>query len=213
LSALEGAPVSVHGAGRTDAGVHARGQVASARVTVRHEASTLVRALNAHLPGHVRVLAVEDVADDFHARFSATGKRYEYLIRNAAIVLPFERAYVWHLPERLDVEAMRAAAAHLVGTHDFATFQSVGTTVVSSVRTITHSDVVRRDTGGLLAYEVTGTGFLRHMVRTIAGTLVDVGRGQRAPDGIPALLAGRDRARAGATAPPHGLFLVRVVYD
>ena len=213
LAKLEGAPVTVNGAGRTDAGVHARGQVASVRVTFGHDAGTLVRALNAQLPGHVRVLAVEDAPDDFHARFSAAEKRYEYLIRNAAVVLPFERAYVWHLPERLDVEAMRAAAALLVGTHDFATFRSVGSPVVDSVRTITRSDVVRRDSGGLLAYEVMGTGFLRHMVRAIAGTLVEIGRGQRAADSIPALLAGRDRARAGATAPAHGLFLVRVVYD
>jgi tRNA pseudouridine38-40 synthase len=213
LATLEGAAVTVHGAGRTDAGVHARGQVASARVTVAHDHATLIRALNAHLPADVRVLAVEDVAADFHARFSATGKHYEYLVRNAAVVLPFERRYVWHLPERLDVEAMRAAAALLVGTHDFSAFRSVGTAVADAVRTITHSAVVRRDGGGLLAYEVAGTGFLRHMVRAIAGTLVEVGRGQRPAQSIPSLLAGRDRSRAGATAPPHGLFLVRVVYD
>jgi tRNA pseudouridine38-40 synthase len=213
LARFEGTPVTVQGAGRTDAGVHAHGQVASVRMTCRHDPATLVRALNAQLPGHVRVLSVEDVPDGFHARFSATGKRYEYQIRNGAVVVPFERAYVWHLAEPLDVAAMRAAAALLVGTHDFATFQSAGTDVVDTVRTITHSDVVRRDSGGLLAYEVSGTGFLRHMVRAIVGTLVEVGRGQRAAASIPALVAGRDRARAGATAPPHGLFLVRVVYD
>jgi len=205
--------VTVHGAGRTDAGVHARGQVASAQVGFGHDAVTVGRALNAHLPPDVRVLRVEDAGADFHARFSARGKQYEYLIRNAAIVLPFERRYVWHLPERLDVDAMRGAAAMLVGTHDFTAFRSVGTPVVDSVRTITRSDVVRRDSAGLLAYEVSGTGFLRHMVRAIAGTLVEVGRGQRAAGSMPALLAGRDRARAGATAPPHGLFLVGVVYD
>ena len=213
LAKLEGAPVTVHGAGRTDAGVHARGQVASAQVAFGHDAATVARALNARLPPDVRVLTIEDVGADFHARFSASGKQYEYLIRNAAIVLPFERRYVWHLPERLDVDAMRAAATMLVGTHDFAAFRSVGTPVVDSVRTITRSDVVRRDSNGLLAYEVSGTGFLRHMVRAIAGTLVEVGRGQRDAANMPALLAGRDRARAGATAPPHGLFLVRVVYD
>ena len=213
LARLEGAPVAVQGAGRTDAGVHARGQVASVRVTCRHDAPTLVRALNAQLPGHVRVLTVEEVADGFHARFSATGKRYDYQIRNAPVVLPFERSYAWHVPDPLDVEAMRVAAAQLVGTHDFAAFRSTGTDVVDTVRTITQSEVVRRDSNGLITYEVMGTGFLRHMVRAIVGTLVEIGRGQRAAGSSPALLAGRDRGRAGATAPPHGLFLVGVVYD
>ena len=213
LARFEGAPVSVQGAGRTDAGVHARGQVASVRLTCRHDAPTLARALNAQLPAHVRVLAIEEASEKFHARFSATGKRYDYQIRNAPLVLPFERAYVWHVPEPLDVAAMRAAAAELVGTHDFATFRSTGAEVVDTVRTITQSELVRRDSSGLMTYEVTGTGFLRHMVRAIVGTLVEIGRGQRDAGSIPALLAGRDRGRAGATAPPHGLFLVRVVYD
>ena len=213
LARFEGAPVSVQGAGRTDAGVHARGQVASVRVTCRHDAPTLVRALNAQLPAHVRVLAIEDAGENFHARFSATGKHYHYQIRNAPLVLPFERAYVWHVPEPLDLVAMRAAAAELVGTHDFAAFRSSGTEVVDTVRTITQSELVPRDSSGLITYEVTGTGFLRHMVRAIVGTLVEIGRGQRDAGSIPALLASRDRGRAGATAPPHGLFLARVVYD
>src|SRR4051794_24117138 len=120
LARFEGGPVTVHGAGRTDAGVHALGQVASVRVACRHDTATLTRALNAQLPEEVRVLAVEEADPEFHARFSARSKAYRYVIRNAAIATPFERAYVWHLPERLDVAAMREAAAMVVGTHDFA---------------------------------------------------------------------------------------------
>src|SRR4051795_9450967 len=127
LARFEGEPVVVHGAGRTDAGVHALGQVATARVSFAHDNATLTRALNAQLPEDVRVLSVSDQAPDFHARFSATRKVYQYRIRNDAIADPFERAYEWHIPERLDVAAMRAAAAVLVGTHDFAAFRSVGT--------------------------------------------------------------------------------------
>jgi tRNA pseudouridine38-40 synthase len=235
LARFEGAPVTVHGAGRTDAGVHALGQVASVRVTCSHDASTLTRALNAQLPEDVRVLVVEEAAADFHARFSARSKTYRYVIRNAPIATPFERAYVWHLPEPLNVKAMQQAAALMSGTHDFAAFQSVGTSTPDSVRTILRSEIVRLPFDAapgvpsngremragttqmdseptLLAYEVTGEGFLRHMVRALTGTLVEIGRGWRNPDSIGVLLANRRRAEAGATAPPHGLFLVSVDY-
>ena len=217
LARFEGAPVIVHGAGRTDAGVHALGQVASVCLTCDHDTDALARGLNAQLPGDVRVLRVEDVAADFHARFSARAKTYRYVIRNAPLVSPFERSYVWHLPERLDLEAMRVAAASLVGTHDVAAFQSAGSGVTDTVRTITRSEFPRdaadRDTDPPLAYEIEGDGFLRHMVRAVMGTLVEVGRGRRAPGSMEALLAGGSRADAGATAPAQGLFLVRVDYD
>jgi tRNA pseudouridine38-40 synthase len=211
LARFEGAPVTVNGAGRTDAGVHALGQVASVRVTCLHDVITLTRALNAQLPEDVRVLAVEDAAPDFHARFSATTKTYRYMIRNAPIAMPFERAYVWHLPELLNVDAMQRAAALLVGTHDFAAFQSVGTETPGSVRTILRSGILQLEPS-LLAYQVTGAGFLRYMVRALTGTLVEIGRGWREPDAITSLLAGGRRSEAGATAPPQGLFLVSVDY-
>jgi tRNA pseudouridine38-40 synthase len=235
LARFEGAPVTVHGAGRTDAGVHALGQVASVGVTFTHDVSTLARALNAHLPEDVRVLSVEDAPPGFHARFDARSKTYRYYIRNGPLASPFERQFVWHVPQPLDVDAMRQAASRLLGRHDFSAFRSSGTEVPDSVRTLHTSAVVETagavpwlvstatttpsasrcssDAGSVLTYEVTGDGFLRHMVRAIVGTLVEVGRGWRDAAQMDALLQSGDRARAGATAPPQGLFLVRVDYD
>jgi tRNA pseudouridine38-40 synthase len=211
LAKFEGAAVTVHAAGRTDAGVHALGQVASVRLTCTHDPATLARAINVHLPPDIRVLSVAEAADDFHARFSARSKTYRYQIRNAPLAMPFEHLYVWHLPERLSLEAMQRAAALLVGTHDFAAFRSVGADVATTIRGVTRS--AWREEAGLLTYEISGNGFLRHMVRAIVGTIVEVGRGWRAPDEIAALLSGGTRGQAGATAPPHGLFLVGVDYD
>ena len=221
LARFEGAPVAVHGAGRTDAGVHALGQVASVRMTSRHPLDSVGRGLNACLPPDVRVTDVQEAAEGFHARFSARSKTYRYQLRSAATVSPFERAYVWHVPEALDVDAMRTAAPALVGTHDFAAFHSTGSDIKGTVRTITRSEVASGSVGGwddtstgtLVVYEVCGDGFLRHMVRAIVGTLVEIGRGQRPAASIAALLAGADRSQAGITAPPQGLFLVSVVYD
>ena len=131
-------------------------------------------------------------------------------MQTAPIVSPFERRYVWHLPQPLDVAAMREAAAAIVGTHDFAAFQSAGSAVRDTVRTMTRSALVD---GPLLAYEICGSGFLRHMVRAIVGTLVEVGEGRRAAQAVAALIERGTREEAGRTAPPHGLFLVGVVYD
>ena len=221
---FEGNAVSAQGAGRTDAGVHALGQVASVQVTCDHPAETLARGLNAWLPPDVRVIKVEDAAEDFHARFSARSKTYRYLLRNARRVSPFERAYVWQVPETLDVSAMQVAAKMLAGTHDFSSFCSAGSNVRDGVRTVSTSiihyieaDVVpyvaTREGRTLLAYEVSADGFLRHMVRAMVGTLVEIGQGRRPAASMPKLLAAASRAQAGATAPPHGLFLVRVDYD
>jgi tRNA pseudouridine38-40 synthase len=227
LARFEGAPVVVHGAGRTDAGVHALGQVASVRLTCGHDTHKLTRALNAELPGDVRVLSVDEMPDEFHARFRSSGKTYRYLVRSALFVSPFERPFAWHVPQPLDVTAMQRAAEALIGRHDFAAFQSAGSDATDSVRTVFESHL--RDepasastpgrgldhasTGHRLVYEIRGDGFLRHMVRTIVGTLVEVGRGWRKPDTMIDLLRDRRRADAGPTAPPHGLFLVSVDYD
>jgi tRNA pseudouridine38-40 synthase len=198
--------------------------VASVCLRSPHTAGTLLRGLNACLPPDVRVIDVEETAEGFHARFSARSKTYRYLVRNAPIVSPFERLYVWHLSEPLDVPAMQTAANMIVGTHDFSSFRSTGSSTGGAVRTITRS-VVHRVVGGpvpaipaggeptLVAYEIAGSGFLRHMVRAIVGTLVEIGRGRRTASSMAALLTGASRAEAGATAPPHGLFLVRVDYD
>jgi tRNA pseudouridine38-40 synthase len=212
LAKFEGGPVTVHGAGRTDAGVHAIGQVASVQVSAAHPTSVLVQAINAHLPPDVRVVAVEEVAPHFHARFSATGKTYRYVICTGAVASPFDRLYSWHLPDPMDLAAMEYAASALVGTHDFAAFRSVGSETNGTVRTI-HRATFRSGDGPGLTFEITGDGFLRHMVRAIVGTLVEIGRGWRDREVVAALVRGGARADAGATAPPHGLFLVRVDYD
>lgn len=224
LADIDGEPVAVAGAGRTDAGVHALGQVASARMRTALDAETLRRAVNARLPADVRVLDIEERADDFHARFSARGKRYRYLMATGPMISPFASRYVWHVPGRLNRDVMQQAAATLVGTHDYGAFQSTGTQVPHAVRTLAEA-VVSDVTGApppplggevapggcLIAFEVEADGFLRHMVRAIAGTLVEVGGGRRDPD-LGALIASADRASGGPTAPAHGLWLVRVLY-
>ena len=223
LGPFEGGPPAVHGAGRTDAGVHALGQVASVRARTQHSVATLHRALNAVLPSDVRVVSVEDAPPAFHARFDAVAKTYEYRIANAPFVSPFEYRYVWHVPGALDVAAMRRGAEALLGRHDFAAFQSTGGDVHTTERTILSLAVgSERGQSGVrpgsdqgqtpLVIRVTGDGFLRHMVRSIAGTLVDVGPGALAGEPGGRDPRGRDRTRAGRCAPAAGLCLVRVDY-
>ena len=210
LKPIEGAAVTVHGAGRTDAGVHALAQVASVQLTAAIDAATLGRALNAVLPPDVRVVGVEETASDFHARFSAIGKRYEYRVVNGAVVLPFDHRYVWHVPQRLDIRAMTEASKALVGRHDFGAFQAAGQATHSTERTI--QSIEWRDASPRLTLHIQGDGFLRHMVRTIVGTLVEVGLGRRDAADVARILASRDRSQAGATAPAKGLFLAAVLY-
>jgi tRNA pseudouridine38-40 synthase len=211
LRDLDQRDVAAIGAGRTDAGVHALGQVASFRLERSIEAGALVRAMNARLPADVRVLSASAVPDSFHARFAARRKTYRYRIWNGDVLGPFERATAWHVPGPLDRHAMAAAAALLQGRHDFAAFQAAGSATRSTERELYASRVMCE--GEALLYEVIGGGFLRHMVRAIVGTLVEVGRGRRPAAWVSDVLVSRDRGLAGPTAPPQGLTLVRVDYD
>lgn len=211
LLALLGERIVVHGSGRTDTGVHALRQVASFHIDTRLDDDRLCNALNAHLADGVVVRALETCADAFHARFSARGKRYLYCIGRTRFATPFDAGRAWWVPERLDVERMRAAALPLLGTHDFSAFESAGSPRSSSVRTLRRARwLVRRER---LALVLEADGFLYNMARSIAGTLVDAGRGKLDAAAVAAILAGRDRRRAGATAPAHGLYLLRVLYD
>jgi tRNA pseudouridine38-40 synthase len=207
---IAGEAPAVAGAGRTDAGVHAVGQVASVKIETDLPAGTLRRALNFRLPPDVRVLRVEDAPPDFHARFQAAGKRYRYRLATAPILLPFDRWFVWHVPGRGDVDAMRRGAAVLVGCHDFASFQAAGPDADDTVRTL--RELAIREDPGELVFDIEGDGFLRHMVRTIVGTLAEIGAGRRTPESISAILAARDRQTAGRTAPARGLTLMEVTY-
>jgi tRNA pseudouridine38-40 synthase len=210
IEPIEGRPVTVVGAGRTDAGVHALGQVASVQLEATIDAAALGRALNATLPEDVRVASVEEAAPDFNARFSATGKVYAYRIWIGPFLPPFERRYFWHVPAPLLVDRMRQGARTLVGTHDFAAFRAAGSDAATSERTIRELRIESDDER--VTVTVAGDGFLRYMVRAIVGTLVEVGQGRRPVERVAAALASRDRAEAGPTAPAKGLFLVQVDY-
>ncbi len=210
LAQIAGAPVTLHGAGRTDSGVHALAQTASARLDTPLDDNRLTRALNAHLPPSIRVTEVATVPDGFHVRFSAAGKAYEYRIWNGAAIPPFIRLYAWHVPEALDLDAMRAASRAIVCAHDFSGFRSARSINHTTIREVVRADWRRES--GLLVFEIAGAGFLRYMVRSLVGTLVEIGRGQRPADEMARLLAAPDRTAAGRTAPAHGLFLVKVEY-
>ncbi len=215
LRELDGRDVSVAGAGRTDAGVHALGQVASFSLERTIEPVTVLRSLNAKLPPDIRVRTAEAVPPGFHARFDARAKTYRYRIWNGEVLNPFERRYVWHIVGPLDIEAMAAAARVLEGTHDFAAFQGTGSDAATTVRTITQSTLQStihdpQSAMAMVEFTITGDGFLRHMVRAIVGSLVEIGRGRQAASWLGEVLASRRRERAGQTAPPHGLALVAV---
>ena len=207
LSRMLGEPVRVTGAGRTDAGVHAAGQVCSLRTEKRVPLKAFVLGMNSLLPPDVAVVEAADVAPDFDARRSASGKRYEYRIWNGPSRSPLRRRRAWELFRPLDVAAMRAAARHLLGEHDFSAFRASDCPAKTTRRILRVLDVTG-ESGGEILVAAEATAFLKHMVRNLA----EVGMGKRSPESMPALLAGGDRTRAGVTAPPQGLTLVRVDY-
>lgn len=222
---ITGETVRVTAAGRTDAGVHAAGQVAGVESTTRLAPDALLAALNAKLPEDAVVRSIEPAPEGFHATHDAKRKRYRYTIYNDRRRPIFLRHYAWHVPPPLDPAAMHRAGQSLLGTHDFACFQSAGSERESTVRTIFSLEVQRggagergageggsEDRDSLVAVDVEGDGFLYNMVRAIAGTLVEVGRGKREETSLGELLASLDRGAAGQTAPPHGLTMLWVAY-
>lgn len=208
----------LHGAGRTDAGVHALGQVASFRTLSGLSAPEFQRALNALLPPTIRVVGAEEVGPDFHARWSAIGKIYRYRLYRGRVVPPALWHFVLHYPFPLDEDAMRIAASRFVGPHDFAAFAaSTGSEdddrERSTVREIYSSELVRSSDGEELVYTVKGRSFLRYMVRKMMGTLLEVGRHRMVPDDILRLYQFGDRSKSGPTVPPQGLCMVEVLHD
>jgi tRNA pseudouridine38-40 synthase len=209
--------IIVHGASRTDAGVHALGQVAHFKTHAGLEPGEFQRAFNALLPPAIRVVAAEEVGPDFHARWSSLAKKYRYRIFRGAVVSPFEFRRVLHVPWPLDEAAMAAAARQFEGEHDFASFAaSSGSEEDDGNREMTRilysSELVREPAADEIAYIVRGRSFLRYMVRKIVGTLLEVGRGKLGPDDMAEIFRSRDRSRSGPTVPPDGLYLVSIEY-
>lgn len=225
IQEISGESVIVHGSGRTDAGVHALAQVAHVQLATEMPAENLQKALNARLPAEIRVLAAAIAPPEFHARRDAVGKTYRYRWHRAAVCPPFLHRYVHHYPYPLDEAAMAAAAQQFAGRHDFTSLAAAGDRraaaaaaeraaagqpPLDATREVFRCVLARQDEE--LVLEVTGSGFLRHMVRNIAGFLIEVGRGRRRGEDIPRMLAARDRRQAGPTAPARGLWLVAVYY-
>ena len=210
LAQIFSSPIRVQGSGRTDAGVHARGQVASAMLPRDFDPAELKRALNALLPPDIALVAVERVPDDFDPRRDARARVYEYRVLNRESRSAFEFRHSWLVREKLDLDAMRAAARVFVGEQDFAAFRTLGSEEKTTMRQVIASDWTRED--HLLIYRVEATSFLRHMVRTMVAAMVEAGRGKIAANDVAAMIASRDRATAPAPAPACGLYLVEVRY-
>jgi tRNA pseudouridine38-40 synthase len=217
LSLFEGGAVSVHGAGRTDAGVHAEAQVASVRLSREMEPERLRAAINGNVAGDLRVIEARTAPEDFHARRSAKGKTYCYRVFNERVASPFWMRYALHETRPLDVRAMREAARLFVGEHDWTAFSSAQADVKTRVRRVTELEVSEhrdeRGRGRLLEIRVSADGFLRYMVRSIAGTLRAVGRGELDAATVRRAIEDGERPRAAVTAPAHGLTLVEVRYE
>lgn len=217
LARMTNSDVMLHGAGRTDAGVHADGMVANFPTSSRISVDAFQKGLNSMLPFAIRILAANEVSQDFHSRFSAKGKHYEYKLFTGKIMPPAERLYALHVPYTMDFFSMSACMETLIGTHDFSTFENSGSrdkTKASrkgAVRNITTAQI---DSTSENRYTITviGEGFLRHMVRNIVGTLLEVGQGKRSVEEFRLCLEAKDRSVGGATAPPQGLKLKKVLY-
>ncbi|HTZ18173.1 MAG TPA: tRNA pseudouridine(38-40) synthase TruA [Dissulfurispiraceae bacterium] len=221
LKKITGEDISVIAAGRTDAGVHALGQVACLRTSSGMAPDVLRNALDALLPVDIRIMRADEADESFHARFSARSKSYVYIISTDRIIAPFLHRYVWRLPYNLDIAAMKESIPYFDGTHDFSAFRGSGCGARTAVRTIIKSSLeaygsfdfmVFRLSGNFIKVRFEGDAFLRHMVRNMVGTLVEVGRGRIKPSDIEIIMKGLDRRCAGPTAPACGLFLENITY-
>jgi tRNA pseudouridine38-40 synthase len=210
LGKLEGEPVTVHAAGRTDAGVHAEGQVVSFRLAREWEGAQLLRAINGNLPRDIRVLQADVADDDFHARIDSRGKTYRYQIYTAEVMNPLLARFAWHYPYGLAADRMIADARELLGRHDFSAFTVAECETASRVRTVTGVDVARA--GELLTIFFSGDGFLRYQVRTMVAALVEANRGRLKGGSITSVIESRDRSLIGSPAPAQGLTLMKVEY-
>ena len=216
IGTLEGADVTVHGSGRTDAGVHAEGQVANVQLSRPFTPEKLRAAINGNLWRDIRVMSVEKMSDDFHARFSANGKTYIYRVINAPVMSPFWRRYAAFESKPLDLSSMTMATRLFLGEHDWTAFCSAQADGESRVRNITDFTVQSlwdaRAQANLIEFRISANGFLRYMVRSIVGTILDLGRGDKDSDTIQTAIVTGDRNLAGKTAPAHGLTLYKVEY-
>ena len=210
LAQITQTKISIIGAGRTDAGVHALGQVFSFQTEKALSPHEWIRALNGLLPSDIAVQQAEEVPHDFHARYSAIGKIYEYRILQTPHRPALERARLWHIPQNLDVKAMEEAGKYFLGTHDFSSFQNSPTDTKNPLCTVEVFSVNQEN--ALLRIRVQADRFLKQMVRSMVGTLVEVGLGKRKPSDLKKIIQATDRQAAGKTAPPHGLYLVKVLY-
>ncbi|PWL55961.1 MAG: tRNA pseudouridine(38-40) synthase TruA [Lachnospiraceae bacterium] len=224
LTKMAGAPVEIQGSGRTDAGVHALGQVANFHADIRMSEQEIMNYVNSYLPEDIAVISVKEASERFHSRLNATGKTYCYLLVQSGIPHVFERRFAHRIEERLDVEAMEKAAGYLLGTHDFAAFTSTKKSKKSTVRTIDEITFTREYSSvmhimtevqepDLLRITYSGDGFLYHMVRILTGTLMEVGMQLRSPEEIPEILKSKNREMAGPLVPAKGLTLMEVRYS
>ncbi|MEZ5345803.1 MAG: tRNA pseudouridine(38-40) synthase TruA [Pyrinomonadaceae bacterium] len=216
VSLLEDSEVHVAGSGRTDAGVHAEGQIATVKLAREFKPQKLRAAINGNLRSDVRVVEVEEADEDFHARFSAKGKTYLYRVINSPVISPFWARYAHHDARPLDVAKMNEKARFFLGEHDWTAFSNAKSDSESKIRTIDGFDVEsrweERSKASMIEFRISGNGFLRYMVRSIVGTMLEVGRGERDPDTIQAAIVSGDRDLAGITAPANGLTLLEVHY-
>lgn len=209
----DGQPIMVHGSGRTDAGVHALGQVIHFDFPYERPLERMRYALDTQSPEDIAVSSVEQVTEDFHARYLVVEKTYQFKVDIGKPRSPFRRHYASYYPYPLDLERIRQALPDLLGTHDFTSFCASGSSVEDKVRTIHEASMVVNETGDQLTFTFRGDGFLYKMIRILVGTLLKIGNGRLAVDSIPAIIAGKDRNLAGPTAHPEGLYLAQVCYE